>query len=433
MNPSIILALFKKQNVEKSKKIWLSGIFIFAILVVIWSLTNELNYETITNQSGFWPLVNNIVSGKGYVTCHKEYFPFCDSNNQVTAMREPVPAFMLSIGMFFYPSIQSFALVQGLLYLGTALIIYQTLKKEDIRIVILATLFWVASIPVIEEISDNTGELTSSFFFALSIFYFLRAIQEKKTINFIASALFIGLATLSRSVFLFVAIGWFLFLVIREIKTPFQNMQKPVLNISAFFITLCLIITPWVIRNNNVFGQPVIGTTLTGYNIFRHHYYLDNEPFKPHYVGSDEGYEAVKELIKNSDLSGTENEAQMDDFYMQAGKEIILKHPLRYLAIVLYRVPMLWFNTGVSQSYGTKLLKRDYISIIQEIFFLITIMIGCIKFFKPYMPLVIGFALSCAAYLAIAAQLRYLVDIMPAMVILSASGVSIFFPRLFKE
>lgn len=434
MNLSNVLALFEKQNLEKNKKLWLGGIFVFALVAVIWSLTTQLNYENITNPANFWQLINNLISGNGYVTCYEEYFPFCGPDNQVTAMREPVPAFVLSIGMFIYPSIESFAIVQGLLYLGTAFVIYQIVQKKDIRIALLATLFWVASVPVIEEISSNTGELTSAFFFALSIFYFLLAIQDKKIINFLLAGFFIGLATLSRTIFLVVALGWVLFLVIREIKTPLRDMLKPVLNISAFFITLCLVIAPWVIRNNIVFEQPVIGTTLTGYNVFRHHYYLGNEPFTPHYVGSEEAYKAVKQLIQNSTLTGTENEAQMDDFYMQAGKEIILKHPVRYLAVVLYRVPMLWFNTGVAQAYGDdKLIKRDYITIVQEIFFLFALLIGCLKFYKPFMPLVLSFVLSCAAYLAIAAQLRYLVDIMPAIVILSAFGISTFFPRLFKE
>lgn len=433
MNLSNVLTHFEKQNLEKNKKIWLGGIFAFALVAVIWSLTTQLSYESITNSSGFWQIINNLISGKGYTTCYEEYFPFCGPDNQVTAMREPVPAFVLSIGMFIYPSIVSFAIVQGLLYLGTTFVIYQTLQKEDIRIALLATLFWVTSVPVIEEISSNTGDLTSAFFFSLSIFYFLSAIKEKKSINFIVSGFVIGLATLSRTIFLVVALGWVLFLAIREIKTPLRDMLKPVLNISAFFIALCLVIAPWVIRNNIVLGQPIIGTTLTGYNVFRHHYYLGNEPFTPHYVGSEEAYEAVKQLIQNSTLTGTENEAQMDDFYMQAGKEIILKNPVRYLAVVLYRIPMLWFNTGVNQAYGDKLIKRDYISIVQQIFFLFAIIIGCIKFYKPYMPLVLSFILSCAAYLAVAAQLRYLVDIMPSMVILSAFGVSTFFPRLFKE
>lgn len=433
MNVSNIFNLFEKQNLEKNKKKWLGGIFAFALVAVIWSLTTQLHYENITNPSSFWQLTNNLISGKGYIICYEEYFPFCGPDNQITAMREPIPAFVLSIGMFIYPSIVSFAIVQGLLYLGTAFVIYQTLKK-DIQIALLATLFWVTSVPVIEEISGNTGDLTSAFFFALSIFYFLNTIQEKKTVDFLVAGFFIGLATLSRTIFLGVALGWVLFLTIREIKTPFRDIFKSILNISVFFIALCFVIAPWVIRNSMVFGKPVIGTTLTGYNVFRHHYYLGNEPFIPHYVGSAEAYEAVKQLIQNSTLTGTENEAQMDDFYMQAGKEIILKHPVRYLTVVLYRVPMLWFNTGVAQTYvGNKVIKRDYITIVQELFFLFAIIVGCLKFYKPYMPLVLSFVLSCAAYLAIAAQLRYLVDIMPAIVILSALGISTFFPLLFKE
>lgn len=427
------LTIFHKKSVEQKSNLWFGAIFIFATTIVVWSITTQLNEKSITHPSGFWPIITNLVNGNGYSACYQEYFPFCSPNNQVSAMREPIPAFLLATGIFIYPSIQSFAIVQGLLYLGTTYTIYQILKKEDVRIALLATLLFATSVPVIQEIANNTGELTSAFFFSLAIYNFLSAVKERKIIHFFASGFFMGIASLSRTVFLGIALGWILFLALREMKTPLRNLLKPVLNISVFVITVCLVIVPWVIRNNIVFGQPVIGTTLTGYNIFRHHYYLNNEPFTPHYVGSEEGYQAVQQLIQNSNLTGTETEAEMDDFYMQAGKELILKNPVRYLAIVFSRVPMLWFNTGIVEANGGKLIKRDYIALVQQVFFLFAIIIGSIKFFKPYFPLVLSFVLACGAYVAIAAQMRYLVDIMPAIVILSALGVSTFFPRLFKE
>ena len=46
----------------------------------------EFNWE-----NRWWQIAVNVARGEGYVSCKPNYFPFCGPDNEVTAMREPLP------------------------------------------------------------------------------------------------------------------------------------------------------------------------------------------------------------------------------------------------------------------------------------------------------------------------------------------------------
>jgi hypothetical protein len=84
----------------------------------------------------------------------------------------------------------------------------------------------------------------------------------------------------------------------------------------------------------------------------------------------------------------------------------------------------LWFNLSVNEAYGSRYYLADYIAIIQQIFFLLGVLFGVSRGFGKNWPFILSLVLGCGAYMAIDSQMRYLVDLMPAVVILSALGVS---------
>ena len=53
-----------------------------------------------------------------------------------------------------------------------------------------------------------------------------------------------------------------------------------------------------------------------------------------------------------SQLTGTENEAQMDSFYFANALHLIFQYPGNYLKLSVYRFLPLWFDTGVKAAYG---------------------------------------------------------------------------------
>ncbi|MBI5824112.1 MAG: glycosyltransferase family 39 protein [Chloroflexi bacterium] len=422
-----ISPLFGKKKVEEKSSVWLAGIMAAAFLIAVVIFLEHEEATTFVTNNGTWNVASNLMSGNGYSACDSNYFPFCSPSNQVTAMREPIPVLLMAASRFFYPDEDAGLVAQSMLYLGTILAIYWVLKKEDIRTALIASFFWAVSIPVILEMGDDTGNLTAAFFFTIAMFYFLQSWKERKLTPLVLSGFFIGITALSRSVHFGIAIGLGLFLLGLQLMA---KNRKQVIQAFIFLGVVCLTIAPWMIRNKIVFDAPVFGTTLTGYNLYRMNYYLGNEPFQPHYVGAVEGLQAVQKLIEGSALTGAENEIQMNDFYMEAGKAIILQYPFRYIGLSLYRFLILWFNIGFNKSYGMEFLARDYVAFIQSVFFLFAGIIGATKKYKEYWPLVLSIILGCGAYMVIgAAQMRYLVDFMPGIVILSAFAVSDLLPK----
>jgi hypothetical protein len=418
-----IAPLFEKRKLERHSAQWLTGIIMLAILCLFPIFTSHLNQNTFASNNGIWAIASNLVNGRGYSGCSADYFPFCSSTNQATAMREPLPVLLMAMAMLIYHSKYSGVILQSLLYLGTIAVIYAILKKEDIFTALLAAFLWTVSIPVLGEIANDSGELAAAFFLSLGLLFFLKGYNEQKTRDWIFSGIFMGMASLSRTVLLGVSISLGLVLLFKGLKDISRGSRKQLAPALLFLVVVGLVIAPWVVRNDIVFGTPVIGSSLTGYNVFRMNSIVASEPFSPHYVGSTDAYHALMQLIEKSNLTGTENEAQMQNFYMRAGLQIIAQHPLRYISLSLYRFMALWFNTSVEAAYHIQPRLKNYITTIQQAIFLIAVMIGIGRNQKKNWPFVLTLVVGCGAYIAIGAQLRYLVDLMPVVVILSALAV----------
>lgn len=418
---SRFIFVFEKEWVAFHSKWILAGLSLLAFLVIRYMF---FYYSDIVflDKSGSWAIASNLVDGHGYSACADNYFPFCSPDNQATAMREPMPIFLMAITMLIYTSTSSGMAIQGILFFTTMLVIYISFKKYDQRVAILAAFIWVVSKPVFTQIGDDTGELTSAFFLALGFLFFTRGIDAPHNKrDWILSGLFMGLSALSRTVILgtSVILGFFLLLI-----SIYNKTQRPLFKPSFIFLaTLLLVYSPWVIRNYVVFGTPVMGSTLTGYNIYRMNRLVMEEPFTPHYVGSDEGYQIVSQLIDSSHLNGTENEAQMQSVYMKAGLKIISEHPVQYAELVIYRFLPLWFNSSVDAAYGNKLSVFDYLVMIQQSLLLVAVIIGAFRNWKRLWPFILVLITGCGAYMAVDAQLRYIVDLMPALAIISASSL----------
>jgi hypothetical protein len=299
------------------------------------------------------------------------------------------------------------------------------LKKRDGRLSLLAALFWVISVQVAQQIDIDNGQLAAAFLLSLGIWSYQSGRLNSKNGYWILSGVLLGLASLSRTVLLGVSICLGFGLLFERLKTISLSRKEQLAPVLLFFVSLGLVIAPWVVRNDMVFGVPVIGSTLTGYNVYRMNYIVANGDFSPHYVGPDEADRAFADLIQHGHLSGTENEAQMQAFYMKAGVQVILQHPFRYLQLSLYRFLPLWFNISVKVSYGDKLGLNDYIIVLQQAILLVAVIFGLVQNRKENWPFVAGLILGCAAYMAIDAQLRYLIDLMPLVVIIAASAFPI--------
>ncbi len=418
-----INVLFEKKRVELQSAWWLGGILALGILLILPIFLSVPGRSLFATDNGSWTIASNLLHGRGYSACDGDYFPFCSPTNQATAMREPLPVFLMALAMLISPSAYSVLVMQSLFYLGTALVIYAILHRNDRRIALLAAFLWTVSLPVLSEIDHDNGELAAAFFLSLGLFHFLKGRNGAGTWQWILAGAFLGLASLSRTVLLGVSVGLGLALLVTGIKDSNRSWGQKLLPSLLLLSMVGFTVAPWIIRNHIVFGQPVIGSTLTGYNVLRMNHIIASDNFQPHYVGSTEGYAVVNQLIETSDLSGLENEAQMQSLYMHTGLEIILQNPLRYVGLSLYRFLPLWFNTSVDLAYNVKPRLMDHFAVIQQALLLIAVVISIGKKPGKNWPFILTLVLGSGAYMAIGAQLRYLVDFMPVVVILAAQAV----------
>lgn len=403
---------------------------IVAACVVARNILAHLHQDAFSRQDQSWSIAQNLVSGQGYTVCSQDYFPFCSEGNQQTAMRLPIPVFLMALAMVFASSHISGVIMQGLLYIATMWIIYRSLDQWDRRIALLAALLWVTSIAVIHEIDTDGGDMAAAFFFSTAMFYFQRIRQESGYLNWLMAGLLFGLAALCRSVMLGLA-GWLLVALLWERREKIRHellkfAMPALLSLGAFG----LVILPWAARNQKVFGTAAISGTLVGYNIYRMNYFIQESHFVPHYVGPDEALQAVHSLIQGSALKGTENEAQMQAFYTASGLQIIRSHPLGYVLLSLYRFLPLWFDVSVHEAYGQKFGLLEGLEMVEQAFLLVLALIGAYLHRRQFWPLIVCVALASGAYMAIDAQLRYLTDVMPAIVILAASAITLIDRRL---
>ena len=413
--------LLNTEWLEKHERQLLAILVVLATCIIVRNIVAHLNGDAFSRLDGSWTIAQNLVNGKGYSACARDYFPLCGPDNQPTAMRTPTTVLLMAAAMMFSTSHISGVVVQGLMYLGTLWIIYASLKEQDRRTALLAALLWVISIPVIHNIDNDGGDMSAAFFFSAGMFYFQRGRLKGGLLYWLLAGALLGIASQARAVLLGVSGGLITGLLWERRKRIRQGLLEFAGPAFVCFGAFSAVLAPWVIRNEMVFGTPAVSGTLVGYNVYRMNYFLQSDRFVPHYVGPSEAFVAIHNLIQNSDLNGNKNETEMQAFYSESGLRIIRSHPMGYFLLSLYRFLPLWFNVGVSAAYGNRLGLLDALAIVEQVFLLIAGLTGAFVYRKQFWPLILSVVLACGAYMAVDAQLRYLTDVMPAIVILAAS------------
>ena len=153
-----------------------------------------------------------------------------------------------------------------------------------------------------------------------------------------------------------------------------------------------------------------------------------------------DGAEAVQELLieRKKDLSGMENEAQMDVIYKAEAIKIIRSHPFKYMLSSGYRFFLLWFNWQIPEGYLYPATRRDYAIMGMQAVLMIFAWIGARRgnFLRTW-PLWSSLVIISLAYMAVESQLRFLIPVVPLLISLSAVGINKLFmgqpPETFKK
>jgi 4-amino-4-deoxy-L-arabinose transferase-like glycosyltransferase len=400
-------------------------LFILGIVLATISMINHPPSLQAGETDSWWTIALNHIHGHGYSLCMMQYFPFCGPSNQVTATREPVPVFLFAMAAWAgKDSLWMAAIVEVMIYLAILLSVYfLTREWADARSAIIASILWVIYLPALELIPQVSGDLLAALFTTLGILFTLHARNTRATLYWLLAGVSLGLAVLSRSATLVIAL-----LVIggQAIESWREHLRLKDLIRPALIMSSCiiLIMAPWLIRNRLALGRSILGSSLTGYNLYRHNYMIEKN-FYFRYVGPEEASRAIEDLIsRRTDLRGDENEAQMDLIYRDEALRIIKTHPAKYTLLSAYRFFPLWFDWKIAEAYGRPVKRYDYLVMSLQAALLTLAFLGSQKKTGLTWPLWGSILALSLAYMAVDARLLYTMPVMPLVISLSAGGAS---------
>jgi 4-amino-4-deoxy-L-arabinose transferase-like glycosyltransferase len=411
---------------NKNHKSLLLISLLFVFVVDMYVISQRPLHLSDGVSSTWWMIIRNVEAGNGYKACADNYIPNCNITDQTTAMREPVPVFFfVLLGELTQNSTLAFQFSQLIFNLLICWFVYLLAAELGNRTLGLVAAFgWAVYLHAVHTLMHINGDLMAGFFVIAGVLCLTRAIKYDRWRDWLLFGILFGLAVLSRSsvllVFGVLVAGSAIYLW-RAGRLK-QEWRQPLLAVVLFG----LVLSPWVIRNELVFGRPIFGTTLVGYNLYRYNAIASKEE-PPHYVGPTEGYQEVQALVaRTPELQLPVDEARVDEIYQQEALKIIRSHLEEYVELVAFRPIPLWFNIGIPDQYGEKLAFFDFLIVVQQAILLLAFLIAIWKGDWYIRLLAVSVLFFMFGYLAVDSQLRYMVTVMPLVIVVSVIGVERF-------
>lgn len=406
---------------EKNSRPVLVGACAAAMILGLWRVNSHPASMDAGQTDNFWPIANHILDGDGYSLCYPLYFPFCPNGDRTpTAMREPVPVLFFAAAAAISGRSLLFTLhAQLLLFTSTVLLFFLFTKGlASKRAASLAALAWAIYLPASGLVDQLSGDITGTFFLLLSACTLLTAQRKRTTGWWILSGMSLGLAALSRSAMILMALPWCY--AAFQASGGFGRFGTAWRPAALLGTSMLVVMSPWAVRNKMVFGKAWLGTSMNGYNIWRMNSQIGtDEPL--HYVDSFEADTMSHRLLaERKDLTGTENEAAMDKVYNEVGMAAIKSAPVKYLRMCCFRAALLFTNVTVKESYGASLTMGDHISLAQQFIYLALAFAGMWLMRKEGLVWILAIAVQVAGYCALVAQMRYIIPVMPFFIAFGA-------------
>jgi 4-amino-4-deoxy-L-arabinose transferase-like glycosyltransferase len=362
-------------------------------------------------------IATNVVEGRGYTFC-SSYFPFCGPNNDQTASVGPAPVLFYAALIIVFGNLATKLAIalQILLGLTTIVLLYKIIIElfGSQRVALLGALMWGAYVPMIRSELDLAAEPIFTWFLALGVLAVLHGFSSAHLRFWILAGACFGLAALSREAFVYFppVLGFLVILV------PFVRLRQRLIKVCIFLVAFSLTLSPWIIRNALVFNGFVPGSTLAGYNLYRHNYIIADNRYLP-FVSREEADLAVAHLIEQrTDLRGDENELEMDRVYREEAIDIIKSYPHRYVLLSVYRLVPLWTDIDVRPGLSGQLL--GLVNLIP----LGLAVAAAIRRrgLHPYalLPVLGLIVYSTLIHMLVIARLRFMIPIMPYVIALAA-------------
>lgn len=412
---------------DSHTRIVLAAILLLALVFGAYRFIQLEVYAESNTANALPPLVWNLAHGNGYVACYPRYFPFCSATNNATAAREPVPSLLFAATAFLTRESVTAAYLTGvvinLLILCGVFALCRALANE--RVALLASLLWALYVPALDLVREMSGDLLAALGVVWGIFFLIRAQETNAGRAWLAAGICLALGALSRSAVSVLVPVLSIGLLVAPASNPSRSLRgileraRPVLFFVGAFL---LVMLPWIVRNQVTFGRPVLGSTLTGYNLYRQNYMLSSDNYL-RYVYTDEADRAIRALLaRHTDLQGNESEAEVDAVYREEALSVIRAHPLRYLSLSAYRAVMLWLDWRVDERMGNQLSTRQVFSMLEQLLLLSAAIVGLIATWRRSWVLGVCLIAYSLLHMAVASRMVFIVPVMPLCVVLAAIG-----------
>lgn len=202
-------------------------------------------------------------------------------------------------------------------------------------------------------------------------------------------------------------------------------LRQPARAARRFVLALgvtALLLTPWAMRNNALFGEPVLVSANFGANLW-----MGNNP------ASTGGYMPLPEIE-------TANEVTRDAYFKQEAISFIRANPGHYLWLCMQRIGLSFDRETIGVSWNQQSLPQEAqgpIKIVSSAYWFMVLglsLIGLGLFLRESLarifdPLVVAPALFAAVAILVVGQDRYHMPMMPFIAIFAAFAITRFQDR----
>lgn len=172
-------------------------------------------------------------------------------------------------------------IMQDLLAALTAVLIYKLAKAltGENQAALIGTAIFVFEPGILFFTNQVYPEALFTFLLVLALYLFFRYLRENKLWGLAVSSGLLALATLTRPNGEYLTYIIFIFLVIFSLKRPVKIVEK-IRPLAVFAFIFYLVLAPWLIRSEKLFGSPIVSSTgaytLASRNLTSYYGWRDN-------------------------------------------------------------------------------------------------------------------------------------------------------------
>ncbi|ETW93864.1 MAG: hypothetical protein ETSY2_50670, partial [Candidatus Entotheonella gemina] len=386
-------------------------------------------------------IARNLVSGQGYIF---------DDGTQ-TANRTPVGVYFFALALLTMgDSLWSIVIAQWLAEVGTAILVFFIALEifQHRGVAFVSSLLLAFYVPSMAYTIRSWSEPLFTLLLAAFTWYLLWSLRAPSMWRFILCGACLALATLSRPVMQYYPVVVLLLMV--------WALDKPWGHIGAYFAAFCvgfaLVLSPWVVRNYQVFGVFIPSSTNSGLSFYQGNYMLGESDYLRYrqrvesmpalkktlesHFGTISAATDLAERTKAKDLHGYEmlaeyakakglNEYEINRFAQQEATRVIRAFPLRYAIVSSVRFFRLWFSQMFVQNlFQGRVRLMPLLIASANVMLLGFAMVGWVRYGGSWCqraaPLVAMLAYHTILYTMVLALGRYRAPIMPYVLIFAA-------------